>query len=249
MSIFFSYFTYKIIVAVIVILVAFFVRATIGFGSGLISVSVLTILFPIRFTVPVVFILDFAGSFILGAYDFKEVKWRDLNYLLPFTIVGLLFGGVLLKYASPQKLTIFLGLFILLYVIYGFIVKQEKLPFVKNYVGAPLGFFGGFIGSLYGGGGPPIVAYLQMKHYNKRAFRATFQIVAITDSISRTFIYLYLGLLTLAVFKMSLFLMPFLLLGLFFGNKLHFRINQKFFYIIVMIVLSLAAVGLIIHSL
>jgi hypothetical protein len=88
-----------------------------------------------------------------------------------------------------------------------------------------------------------------MKHLNKRAFRATFQIVAITDSITRAFLYIYLGLLTLAVFKMSLFLAPFLLLGLFFGNKLHFRINQKFFYIIVMVVLSFAAIGLIIHSL
>ncbi len=249
MTLIFNYFTYKIIIAVFVILIAFFVRATIGFGSGLISVSVLTMLFPIRFTVPVVFILDFAGSIILGAYDFKEVKWHALNYLLPFTIAGLLFGGILLKYANPQKLTIFLGLFILLYVIYGFLVKQEKLPFANNCAGAPLGFFGGFIGSLYGGGGPPIVAYLQMKHLNKRAFRATFQIVAITDSITRAFLYIYLGLLTFAVFKMSLFLAPFLLLGLFFGNKLHFRINQKFFYIIVMVVLSFAAIGLIIHSL
>ncbi|MHB1644915.1 MAG: sulfite exporter TauE/SafE family protein [Candidatus Acididesulfobacter diazotrophicus] len=249
MSAIFAYFTYKIIIAVLVIIIAFFVRATIGFGSGLIAVSILTLLFPIRFTVPVVFVLDFVGSMLLGAYDFKEVKWHDLNYLLPFTVLGLLFGGILLKYANPQKLTIFLGLFILLYVIYGFIVKQEKLPYAKNYVGAPLGFLGGFIGSLYGGGGPPIVAYLQMRHHNKRGFRATFQIVAITDSIFRAFLYTYLGLLTFSVLKMSFLLIPFVLLGLFFGNKLHFRINQKFFYIFTMIVLLCAAIGLIIHSL
>lgn len=232
-----------------IVIVAFFVRATIGFGSGLISVSLLTILLPIRITVPTVFVLDFIGSIILGAYDFKEVKWDYLSYLLPSTVFGLLFGAFILKYASSQKLTIFLGIFILLYVYYTFKVKPEKLPFVKNSLGAPLGFLGGFIGSLYGGGGPPIVAFLQMKHTDKRTFRATFQMVAITDSIFRALIYGSLGLLTIIVLKTSAILIPGLFIGLFFGNKLHFMINARSFYYMVMIVLTFAALGLIIHSL
>ena len=240
---------FDVIAGILVVLFAFFVRATIGFGSGLISVSFLTILLPIRITVPAVFILDFIGSIILGAYDLKEVKWNDLSYLLPFTVLGLLLGAYVLKYADPQKLTIFLGIFIIMYIIYALKVKQDKMPYVKNAIGAPLGFLGGFIGSLYGGGGPPIVAYLQMKHHGKRTFRATFQIVAITDSIVRAAIYLSFGLITIKVLKFSGLLMPSLLIGLFFGNKMHFKINQKTFYYSVLIILSLAAIGLIIHSL
>ncbi|MHB8445888.1 MAG: sulfite exporter TauE/SafE family protein, partial [Acidithiobacillus ferrivorans] len=37
-----------------IILVAFYVRAVIGFGSGLISVALLTLIFPITEVVPVV---------------------------------------------------------------------------------------------------------------------------------------------------------------------------------------------------
>ncbi len=237
-----------IVIGFFIVLIAFFVRATIGFGSGLIAVSTLTLMLPIRITVPIVFILDFLGSIILGAYDFKEVKWDYLSYLLPATVLGLFFGAYILKYADPQKLTIFLGLFILSYVFYAIKVKPDKLPFVKNIIGAPLGFLGGFIGSLYGGGGPPIVAYLQMKHTDKRIFRATFQIVAITDSIVRAVIYGSLGLLTLEIFKTSVVFIPALIIGLFLGNRLHFKINPKGFYYMVMTVLTLAAVGLIIHS-
>ena len=185
---------------------------------------------------------------MLGAYDFKEVKWNDLSYLLPATVFGLLSGAYILKYANPQKLTIFLGIFILTYIIYALKVKQDKLPYVKNSVGAPLGFLGGLIGSLYGGGGPPIVAYLQMKHHGKRTFRATFQIVAITDSIFRAVIYTSFGLLTIEVSKFSIMLIPSLLVGLFLGNKLHFVINQKTFYYLVIIILTIAALGLIFHS-
>lgn len=239
---------FDIIIGIIIVLIAFFVRATIGFGSGLISVSLLTIFLPIRITVPAVFILDFLGSFMLGAYDFKEVNWNDLSYLLPATVFGLLSGAYILKYANPQKLTIFLGIFILMYIIYALKVKQDKLPYVKNSVGAPLGFLGGLIGSLYGGGGPPIVAYLQMKHQGKRTFRATFQIVAITDSIFRAVIYASLGLLTIKVLKFSAILIPSLLVGLFLGNKLHFIINQKTFYYLAIIILTIAAFGLIFHS-
>ncbi len=239
---------FDIIIGSIIVLIAFFVRATIGFGSGLISVSLLTIFLPIRITVPAVFILDFLGSFMLGAYDFKEVNWNDLSYLLPATVFGLLSGAYILKYANPQKLTIFLGIFILMYIIYALKVKQDKLPYVKNSVGAPLGFLGGLIGSLYGGGGPPIVAYLQMKHQGKRTFRATFQIVAITDSIFRAVIYASLGLLTIKVLKFSAILIPSLLVGLFLGNKLHFIINQKTFYYLAIIILTIAAFGLIFHS-
>lgn len=239
---------FDIIIGFFIVLIAFFVRATIGFGSGLISVSLLTILLPIRITVPTIFILDFLGSIILGAYDFKEVKWDYLSYLIPATVLGLLFGAFVLKYADPQKLTIFLGFFILLYVFYAFKVKPDKMPYAKNIIGAPLGFLGGFIGSLYGGGGPPIVAYLQMKHADKRTFRATFQMVAITDSIFRAIIYGSLGLLTFEIFKMSALFIPALIIGLFLGNRLHFTINPKGFYYMVMIVLTLAAVGLIIHS-
>ena len=239
---------FDIIIGIIIVLIAFFVRATIGFGSGLISVSLLTIFLPIRITVPAVFILDFLGSIMLGAYDFKEVNWNDLSYLLPATVFGLLSGAYILKYANPQKLTIFLGIFILMYIIYALKVKQDKLPHVKNSMGAPLGFLGGLIGSLYGGGGPPIVAYLQMKHHGKRTFRATFQIVAITDSIFRSVIYASLGLLTIKVLKFSAILIPSLLAGLFWGNKLHFIINQKTFYYLVIIILTIAALGLIFHS-
>ncbi len=239
---------FDIIIGIIIVLIAFFVRATIGFGSGLISVSLLTIFLPIRITVPAVFILDFLGSIMLGAYDFKEVNWNDLSYLLPATVFGLLSGAYILKYANPQKLTIFLGIFILMYIIYALKVKQDKLPYVKNSVGAPLGFLGGLIGSLYGGGGPPIVAYLQMKHQGKRTFRATFQIVAITDSIFRAVIYASLGLLTIKVLKFSAILIPSFLAGLFLGNKLHFVINQKTFYYLVIIILTIAAFGLIFHS-
>jgi uncharacterized membrane protein YfcA len=49
----------------------------IGFGSGLIAVALLTLIFPIKEVVPVVLLLDLLGSVLLGAYDFREYAGRS----------------------------------------------------------------------------------------------------------------------------------------------------------------------------
>ncbi len=213
----------------LIILVAFYVRAVIGFGSGLISVALLTLIFPIKEVVPVVLLLDLLGSVLLGAYDFKEMHWPELRWLIPGSILGLAAGSFILADTNAQNLTRFLGVFILAYVVYALLMKPERLPRIRLPWGLPLGIFGGVVGSLYGGGGPPIVAYLQMRHLDKRAFRATFQGIALTDNILRGFMYVALALLTWQLAIGFLMLIPPVLLGLWAGNRLHMRINQRAF--------------------
>ena len=225
-----------------IVLAAFYVRAVIGFGSGLISVALLTLIFPIKEVVPVVLLLDLLGSVLLGAYDFREMRWPELRWLIPGSVIGLAIGSFILADTNAQNLTRFLGVFILAYVVYALAMKPERLPRVALPWGMPLGIFGGAVGSLYGGGGPPIVAYLQMRHLDKRAFRATFQGIALTDNILRAFMYIALALLTWQLTVGFLLLIPPVLLGLWAGNHLHMRINQRAFLMGTLAVL--AVVGL-----
>lgn len=230
------------VLAFVIVFFAFAIRGMLGFGSGLISVSLLIFLLPVKVVVPIVFLLDTVASLSLGTYDFKEIRWAELPWLWVFTILGLIGGAWVLKLLPGDQVTLFLGVFILLYVGYAFIVKPERLPQVSKVWGAPLGFLGGFIGSLYGGGGPSIVAYLQMRHLDKRAFRASFQFIAITDSVVRGTLYFLLGLLAGSAVVSALWLLPAVVLGLWIGNRLHFRIDARRFQYLVLLVL--AATGL-----
>ncbi|WP_123102242.1 sulfite exporter TauE/SafE family protein [Acidithiobacillus sulfuriphilus] len=230
---------FLLLLATVIVFAAFYVRATIGFGSGLIAVAMLTLLFPIKEVVPVVLLLDLLGSVLLGAYDFHEIRWPELRWLVPGSFVGLAIGSFILAATDAQNLTRFLGVFILAYVVYALALKPEGLPRVSLPWGVPLGIFGGIVGSLYGGGGPPIVAYLQMRHLDKRAFRATFQGIALTDNVLRVFMYVGLSLLTVPLALGFLLLVPPLLLGLWAGNHLHMRINQRIFLYGTLLVLAL----------
>ena len=229
-------------IAAFIVFLAFYVRGVIGFGSGLISVALLTLLFPIKQVVPVVLLLDLLGSVLLGAYDFREIRWPELRWLVPGSFLGLCVGAFILADSDAQGLTRFLGLFILAYVAYATLLKPEKLPRLSLPWGLPLGIFGGVIGSLYGGGGPPIVAYLQMRHLDKRAFRATFQGIALTDNVVRAFMYFFLALLTGPLALGFLLLVAPTLLGLWAGNHLHFRIDQKLFLRATLIVLAIVGI-------
>ncbi len=212
-----------------VVFLAFYVRATIGFGSGLISVSLLSLVFPIKEVVPVVLILDLVGSVLLGAYDFSHIKFGELTWLFPGSIIGLIVGTFILADTNAQNVTRFLGVFIISYVIYATTFKPEKLPIIRKFWAFPLGMLAGIIGSLYGGGGPPLVAYLQLRRVEKRAFRATFQVIALLDNILRVFTYLSVGLLNIKLFEIAVILIPFAGIGLFGGNKLHLKISNELF--------------------
>lgn len=224
------------------VFLAGYVRATIGFGSGLIMVGLLTFMFPIKLVVPTVLLLDILGSILLGGYDFKEIRWAELKWLIPGSMVGLGVGAWVLHITPAQHLTLFLGVFLLAYVLYTLWITPENLPRIQRGWGAPLGLFGGVVGSLYGGGGPPIVAYLQMRKLDKRDFRATFQAVALSSNVVRIVFYVVLSLLTLPLLGAFALLMPAMLLGLLLGNRLHFQISEKTFMNGTLILLAIIAV-------
>lgn len=217
------------LIASVVVFVAGYVRATIGFGSGLVMVGLLTLLFPIKLVVPTVLLLDVLGSILLGGYDFRVIEWRELKWLVPGSVLGLAAGAWLLSVTPAQHLTLLLGVFLLGYVVYAVRVDPSRFPTIARWWGAPLGIFGGVVGSLYGGGGPPIVAYFQMRKLDKRRFRATFQAVALADNTLRIVLYLLLGLLAAPLWGAFAVLAPAMLLGLFLGNRLHFRISERAF--------------------
>ena len=235
----------RLFVVFAVVLVAFFVRAIIGFGSGLIAVSILVQLLPVRTVVPLVYLLDFAAAVALGAYDFAHVQWQELRLLLPLSLVGVALGAYWLKIADPEAIVGILGVFILIYVAYAFWFRPERLPPIGRLWAIPLGLVGGVLSSLYGGGGPPLVAYLQLRRLDKRAFRATFQTLAFVDASVRGVFYLLLGMLQPAVLQAALWLAPVVALGLLMGNWVHFRVSERLFLNLTLLVLLLAGLRLL----
>ena len=88
-----------VVYAALVLFVAYLVRGIAGFGSGLIAVPMLT-LAPVPLVVPLVVSLDYIGSASQGMKNRDSVAWKEQFLLVPFMLVGI-GAGLLLLHAMP----------------------------------------------------------------------------------------------------------------------------------------------------
>lgn len=237
----------QIILSIIIIFLSYMVKGLTGFGSGLVAIPLLAFIFPLKFIVPVLGLLSYSGTVMQSLSLKKHAQWRDIWPLIPFSLSGIIIALWLLVNINASTLTLALGVFIMLYAIY------SLMP-IKNITGgrkwaAVAGSCGGFVGALFGTGGPFYVIYLNMRELDRTQFRATISMIFLIDGAFRVTGYASSGLYNAQVLWLVMLLFPVLLIAMYAGNHLHIKINQVLFNRIINIMLLLSGAMLIFKSL
>lgn len=233
----------QIILSIIIIFVAYIVKGLSGFGSGLIAIPFLALLFPLKFIVPVFGLLSYSGTVMQSLQLRKQVIWSDLLPLIPFTLAGIGVAVWLLVNVDANLLVLALGLFILSYSIY-LLLSLHTTPGSRRWA-ILAGSCGGLVGALFGTGGPFYVAYLKMRQLDKGAFRATIAMVFLIDGGTRMFAYASSGLFNAQVLLLVAFMFPVLLTAMYIGNHLHIKIEPRRFNQMISIMLLTSSIILI----
>ncbi|MDH5711598.1 MAG: sulfite exporter TauE/SafE family protein [Gammaproteobacteria bacterium] len=210
-----------------ILLLAYFLRGITGFGSGLIAIPLLAHFLPLTFVVPLVLVLDFAASVVLSRHTRMQVRWDEIRFLLPPSLVGILLGSFLLVNLPREPLLVGLGLFVIFFGLrYVFNIHSER-P-ISHWWSLPTGLIGGLIGALFGTGGPPYVVYLSHRLHDKTQLRGTLSGLFMLDGALRIITFLAIGLLLQAEMFFSLLLaLPLVALGLYLGNRVHLGISHR----------------------
>lgn len=237
----------QIVLSVAVIFLAYTVKGLSGFGSGLIAIPLLAFLFPLTFIVPVLGLLSYSGTLTQSFHLRKQVVWRDMLPLIPFSLLGIAIAVWLLVNVDANRLVMALGVFVLLYSIYSLLPLPLHNGSRRWALVAGLG--GGMVGALFGTGGPFYVVYLKMRQLNKHQFRATIAMIFLVDGGVRMTAYALNGLFTAQVLWLVLTLLPVLFAGMYVGHHLHIKIEQKRFNQVISLLLLVSGVMLIIKSL
>ena len=111
------------------------------------------------------------------------------------------------------------------------------------------GSLGGFIGALFGTGGPFYVIYLKLRQLDKGQFRATIASIFLLDGAIRISAYGTSGLYTQQVITLIVTFIPMLLIALYVGNHIHIKINEHQFNRVVSLILFFSGIMLVIKSL
>jgi uncharacterized membrane protein YfcA len=229
----------------VILLVAYFIRGITGFGSGLIAVPLLALFLPLQFVVPLVLLLDFTASIVIGGFNFKRVLWNEIGILIPFGIVGVVLGTSLLVNLPPEPMLFALSGFVFLFAVRSVFNIHGDKPASRGWA-APASFTGGTVGALFGTGGPPYVIYLTHRIRDKSDLRATLSALFFTEGMMRITGFLVAGLLlTAKVWGAYFAALPVMLGALYLGGRVHVGLSQPQMARVVGVLLLVSSVSLL----
>jgi uncharacterized protein len=227
----------------LVLLLAYWVRGMAGFGSGLIAVPLLTLVWPVTVVVPLVVALDYLGSASQGAGNLCQVAWRDQLVLIPFMVVGVAVGVWALRAVSTSMLARVLGGFVIAYAVYQMLPGRELRASRSASIGC--GFLGGLVGTVFGTGGPFYVIYLNLRGLERPAFRAIFAVNFLIDGGVRLPAFAAGGLYGRQTLGYLLPAMPVAGAGLYVGGRLQTGLSPRGFQIVIRVLLLVSGVALL----
>lgn len=218
---------FEVVYALGILGTAYFIRGISGFGSGLVAVPLLALVFPLPLVVPFILLLDFIASLTLGGLNLKLVRWDEVKPLVPFGVIGVVLGTTLLVNLPKTPLLIGLGVFVLVFAVRSLLNLHGEKP-VSRWWALPASLTGGTVGGLFGTGGPPYVIYLAHRLKEKGQLRATLSGVFFLEGLFRIISFTTAGLLLNATVWQSFFLgLPIALAALYGGSHVHTGLSQS----------------------
>ena len=230
------------------VLAAYVIFAISGFGSTLIAVPLLAHLFPLKFVVPVVVLLDATASYAQGFRLRGELNKRDVLPLLPFLVAGMLAGVSILVSVPGKFLLPALGIFVAVFGTY-YALKRESAFRFGRWMAAPFGLLGGTSSSVFGVGGPFYVMYLVGRGSTPAQIRSTMPVIFMFTTVGRIVLFAIAGLMTKDVLITAGLLLPMMVIGLWCGNRLHLNISRDHAVRVIGGLLTLSGLSLVLRSL
>lgn len=189
-----------------------------------------------------------AGDVFALFYYKHDAKREDILKLLPWTLLGLIFGLIIGGYINDEQfkgliaLSVLLCLFLLIY----FEKKGDQLKIPdKTWLHALVGILSGFTSMIGNAAGPIFSVYLLAKGANKVNFLGMtawfFFIVNVTKLPMQVFIW---HNITVQTFVLTGLMIPFIGIGAVSGAFIIKRINEKAFRYLIIAMTAIVSVKL-----
>ncbi|EBD5550189.1 sulfite exporter TauE/SafE family protein [Salmonella enterica] len=221
-----------------------FVGICAGFGGGLTTMPLITLMLPVKMATPLSVIVGTATAIYATWLSRKETDWRSAAVLIFFSFLGIPLGLYALSYLPDHMMKIGLGGFLILYSFYSMFIP--RLPvYDRRWIAAPLGAVAGALGAAFSTNGPPVVMYGMLRNLGPAAFRGTLNAFFTANNIAVVGGLASSGILTISTFKLVIFCIPTMVLGSLVGQYVHKRISVKVFRVLVFLLLIASGAMLI----
>ena len=220
-------------------------------GLGMLPVILLAVAFELNpgFATGVMLLMICAGDIFAVSYYRRNADWKIVVRLLPYTMLGLALGFVTLRYLNrPEHLRILIGWIILLLAA----VHLVRVAFFKHAAvpshwafSAVVGLAAGFTTQVANAAGPVMALYLLSMKLPKDRYVGTCAWFFMIMNWTKLPIFCFEGRVTAASLHAVLPMLPLILIGAFLGVLFVKRAPQRFFEVVVEIIVIVSAVKLL----
>jgi len=233
-----------------VILIAQIVYVVFGFGSGLIAVGTLALIYPeIRDVVVVLLLVVLPAELGVALGSWRRIRWREAGGLLCGVVPGVIAGSYILSVGSPDLVLTVLGVFLVFISLVFLALRDGWRVTWPAWITPPTGLVSGLLTGLFGTGGPPLIVYYHLAGLDKSSFRGNLMAVFVAMTLLRVVNYSAQGLITAPRLWSGLALLPVSLLGVWIGNRIHVTIPEKRFRQMTSALLGAIGVMLLVRTL
>lgn len=222
------------------------IYATVGFGAGMFSVTLMVIVLDdLPGVVSTILLLTWITEVLVLSREWRHAWGKLLWIIVPPLIVGAWIGTKVLASGSGEALKMTLGAFVAAAGIH-FLVTDIRdrrpkhpdaaagngLPRIRPLLGlisVPVALASGILGACFGTGGPPVIVLFKSLKLNKRTFRATLLAFFFATSISRVTFGITEKTLGMDNVRAGLWLVPGSIVGTIIGAKVYKHLSEHHF--------------------
>lgn len=241
--------TAELLFAALVLVVAYAVRSSAGFGGQVVAVPLLALVLPLPVMVSAVVVLTVLASFTHWARDWRRIDWREIARLLPYTLMGVFAGLYLLQEVDIRVLTRAFGAFVILYACFALATAARPVRIPPRWLALArvvLSALAGFAGAAFGAAAGPLYAmYFGSMRMEKDAFRITITTILTIQAFVRIAGYARLGFYDEEVFMLIAAGVPLVLLGSRLGTWVAGRLDEYRFNIGIGVLLLASGIALL----
>lgn len=217
-------------------------------GLGIFNVPMLAIAFAAKSSTGLMLpLLAFADLFAVGYYH-RHAKWSHVLKLLPWALLGIGVGALLIPYLHDVHMKPLIGgiVLALLGVNFWRQRKGDALAVPTHWAfAASLGFFAGLTTQLANAAGPVMILYLLAMRLPKNEFIGTGAWYFLILNYLKIPLFVWDGRITWETIQADAAVAPFIIVGAVAGIWLLKRIPQRVFNISVQVLATLAALWLV----
>ncbi|MCP3922597.1 MAG: sulfite exporter TauE/SafE family protein [Desulfobacterales bacterium] len=228
----------EIIPIITIALLSGFIHGLSGFGSVLISLPLLVFFFDIHTIVPLICLQALCINLTFFIKLRKHLKVREFKLFLISAIPGIFIGIFIFRKVPGDILKIILGVIIVLFAIYLLLNRSFKKE-LRGIWTLVAGFIAGILGGSIGANGPPVIIYTSIQNWTKDEVKSTITSFLFFAGLITVSLQLFYGFVTVRVLLLLAISIPSLITGMFLGNSLYNGLNDKFYSMVIRILLLL----------